>query len=88
MFVYNNHHLLGDEAKDSWTTDILPALNIAPKDVAGAGDSMLISGAMALSVGASIWEAALIASHVAALQVSRVGNRPVSATELLELIQR
>jgi rfaE bifunctional protein kinase chain/domain len=88
VLVYNNRGLLGEEVKDSWTTDILPAFNIAPKDVAGAGDSMLISGSMALSVGASIWEAALIASHVAALQVSRVGNLPVSTSELLELIDR
>ena len=73
---------------NSWTTDILPALNMNPKDVAGAGDSMLITGSMALTAGASIWEAAFIASHAAALQVSRLGNEQISTTDLIEIIEK
>lgn len=67
-------------------TDILPAMNQLPKDVSGAGDSMLTSCAMALTVGASIWEAAFIGSIAAACQVGRVGNRPLSAREILQEI--
>ncbi|MBC7405723.1 MAG: ADP-heptose synthase, partial [Cytophaga sp.] len=65
-------------------TDALPAMNQSPKDVAGAGDSMLTCTAMALVAGANIWEAAFLGSIAAACQVGRVGNRPLSATEVIE----
>ncbi len=63
--------------------DRIGALNQSPKDVAGAGDSLLISSAMALARGANIWEAALLGSLAAAIQVGRVGNTPIEATELI-----
>lgn len=66
--------------------DQLPALNVSPKDVSGAGDSLLICSALSLSLGASIWEAAYLGSLAAACQVGRVGNVPLSADELLEEI--
>lgn len=69
-------------------TDQLPALNISPKDVSGAGDSMLTSTAMALVSGANIWESAFIGSVAAACQVSRVGNLPLKAKELKEVLTR
>lgn len=68
-------------------TDQLPAFNQAPKDVSGAGDSLLTSASMALAVGATIWEAAFIGSVVAACQVGRVGNLPLSADEILKEIR-
>ena len=71
-----------------WETDKIPALNDSPKDVAGAGDSMLISSSLALSVGANIWEAALIGSIAASIQVSRVGNKPITFTEIIEYLNR
>ena len=64
-------------------TDRIEALNTAPKDVAGAGDSLLISSAMALASGGGIWEAAIIGSLAAAVQVGRVGNTPLSTDELM-----
>lgn len=65
-----------------WPTDRLGALNSAPKDVAGAGDSMLIATALGLVCGGNIWEAACMGSLAAAVQVGRVGNTPLSAKEL------
>jgi bifunctional ADP-heptose synthase (sugar kinase/adenylyltransferase) len=62
--------------------DQIPALNVMPKDVAGAGDSLLIAAGMALAVGANIWEAACLGSIAAAIQVSRVGNTPISLNEI------
>ncbi|MEM7503748.1 MAG: PfkB family carbohydrate kinase [Pseudomonadota bacterium] len=73
---------------DALITDRLGAMNRAPKDVAGAGDSLLTCCSMALSVGASIWQAAYLGSIAAACQVSRVGNRPLEAGVLLEEIYR
>lgn len=72
---------------DQLITDRLPALNSSPKDVAGAGDSLLTAASMALATGATIWQAALIGSIAAAHQVGRIGNRPVEAKQLLDVIE-
>ncbi len=66
----------------TWPPDRIEALNSAPKDVAGAGDSMLIASGMALAVGANIWEAACLGSVAAAIQVGRVGNTPIALAEM------
>ena len=72
-----------DESGDSWLTDRVDALNSAAKDVAGAGDSLLIASAMTLACGGTIWEAACLGSLAAAVQVGRVGNTPLRSEELL-----
>jgi len=64
-------------------TDQLPALNRAPRDVSGAGDSLLIGASLALVAGASIWSSAYLGSIAAACQVGRVGNSPLSVNEIL-----
>lgn len=66
-----------------FVTDQLPAFNSAPKDVSGAGDSLLTTASMALATGASIWQSAYLGSVAAACQVSRVGNTPLKADEIL-----
>lgn len=76
-------HSNGD-ATSGWLTDRIPALNPSPKDVAGAGDSLLIASALTLASGGSIWEAAAMGSIAASAQVGRVGNTPLSARELLK----
>lgn len=63
-------------------TDQIPALNSSPKDVAGAGDSMLTVSALVLSAGGSIWEAAALGAVAAAIQVGRAGNIPLNVEEL------
>jgi rfaE bifunctional protein kinase chain/domain len=63
--------------------DRLPAFNPSPKDVSGAGDSFFMASSMALRAGANIWEASYLGSLAAALQVSRVGNLPLSTAELV-----
>ena len=68
-------------------TDQIPALNMSPKDVSGAGDSMLISAAMSLVAGASIWEAAYIGSIAAACQVGTVGNTPLLVSDLVAALE-
>jgi rfaE bifunctional protein kinase chain/domain len=71
---------------NDWLTDRVSALNSAPKDVAGAGDSLLITSALALASGGTIWEAACLGSLAAAVQVGRVGNTPINVAELLREI--
>ena len=64
-------------------TDRLPAFNLSPKDVSGAGDSFFMSSSMALCVGADIWQGSYLGALAAALQVSRVGNSPLTATDIV-----
>lgn len=74
------------EASNGWLTDQVEALNKLPRDVAGAGDSMLVVAALSMAAGGSIWEAASLASMAAAVQVSKIGNIPLSAQELTSII--
>ena len=77
----------GNGKAEDWLTDRVDALNSAPKDVAGAGDSLLITSAMTLACGGNIWEAAGLGSLAAAVQVGRVGNKPIRSHELLDEIK-
>ena len=74
----------GNGKADDWLTDRVDALNSVPKDVAGAGDSLLITSAMTLASGGCIWEAACLGSLAAAVQVGRVGNTPLLVKELIQ----
>jgi rfaE bifunctional protein kinase chain/domain len=79
-------HSESQHSKD-WLTDRVDALNNAPKDVAGAGDSLLITSSMTLVSGGNIWEAACLGSIAAAIQVGRVGNTPLKSDELINKLQ-
>jgi rfaE bifunctional protein kinase chain/domain len=72
------------DGDQGWVTDRIRVLNSAPKDVAGAGDSLLIAAALTIAAGGNIWEAACIGSLAAAVQVGRVGNTPIHTKELLQ----
>jgi len=76
-------HARGEKTED-WMTDRVEALNAMPKDVAGAGDSLLIASAMVLASGGSIWEAACIGSLAAGIQVGQVGNTPIRIDQIYE----
>jgi rfaE bifunctional protein kinase chain/domain len=73
-----------EEQSGRLVSDQIEALNSFPKDVSGAGDSLLICSSMALTLGATIWEAAYLGSVAAACQVGRIGNIPLNVNELLE----
>jgi len=70
--------------KDKWLTDRLPSFNTTPKDVSGAGDSLLTCASMALAVGADIWQSSYLGSLAAASQIGRLGNIPITPDELKE----
>ena len=77
---------LPKKIENEMDTDKISALNTSPVDVSGAGDSMLVATSMALSLILSIWEAALLGSIAAAIQVSRVGNIPIKNSEIGRLL--
>jgi rfaE bifunctional protein kinase chain/domain len=68
-------------------TDQVPALNDAFIDASGAGDSLLSTSALCLASQATIYEAALLGSIVAAIQVGRLGNVPVTKSQVLNVLQ-
>ena len=78
--------VLWGKQKDEHLMDRLPAFNMAPKDPAGAGDSLLTCASMALVTGSDIWQAAYLGGLAAACQVSRVGNTPLTVEELTQEI--
>lgn len=69
--------------RDNWQTDRIEALNPAPRDASGAGDSLLIVGAMTMACGGTIWDAAILGSLAASVQVARIGNTPLGVDELV-----
>jgi len=56
-------------------------------DVTGAGDTVVATCALALSVGASFEEAAILANHAAGIVVGKVGTATVSPDELAVAVQ-
>ena len=67
-----------------WDTDRIAALNLSPRDVAGAGDSLFCATSLALATGSDIWHASLFGAIVASYQVGRVGNKPVQLSEIMQ----
>ncbi len=68
---------------DGHLADRLPAFNTTPKDVAGAGDSFFTATSMAMCAGVDVWQGIYLGALAAGCQVSRVGNAPLSHTDLL-----
>ena len=77
-------HASSNNGDSHWSTDKISALNRFPKDVAGAGDSMLITSSMVLACGGDVWAAAALGSLSAAIQVGRVGNTPLRRGDLID----
>lgn len=69
-------------------TERLEALNNQAIDVSGAGDSVLITSSMAMASKANLWEACLLGSIAAFIQVSRVGNIPLTPNEFSNLFSK
>lgn len=74
------------DSRGEYITDRLPALNSAPKDVAGAGDSLFAATSMGLCASGNIWLSSYLGEVVAAIQVSGVGNAPLEIADLLQEI--
>jgi rfaE bifunctional protein kinase chain/domain len=75
--------LMVHASKDGeYCTDRLPAFNTAPKDVAGAGDSLFACSSLALCVG-DAWQGIYLGALAAACQVSRVGNIPINTRDIV-----
>ena len=63
--------------KEEFETDRLGVFNKSPIDISGAGDSLLVCCGLALASGGNIFDAALLGSLAASVQVGRIGNTPI-----------
>lgn len=83
LITLGEEGLLAFGQKDGeYLADLLPAFNVSPRDVAGAGDSLFTTTAMALRAGVDFWQGAYLGALAAACQVSRMGNTPLRRQEL------
>lgn len=70
-------------------SDYLPALASYAVDSLGCGDALLAASSLALAAGGSLQAAAYLGSVVAALEAQEIGNRPISAEQVIShLYQR
>ncbi len=67
-------------------TDI-PSLGKEIHDVTGAGDTVIGTGALALSVGADLKETAVLSNFTAGIVIGKLGTVGVKQEELLETIK-
>lgn len=78
---------LSRQSENSTKPDLVPAVVRSPIDTAGAGDSLLVASSLAITAGGSTWQAAAIGAIAAGIQVSRLGNTPITQTEILNNIK-
>ncbi|NWH04967.1 PfkB family carbohydrate kinase [Desulfobacter latus] len=78
----------GQSGTSQWLTDRISAMNIAPQDPSGAGDSLLITSGLAMASGTDIWQAAYLGSLAAACQVERTGNIPLTPADMIRKLSR
>jgi rfaE bifunctional protein kinase chain/domain/rfaE bifunctional protein nucleotidyltransferase chain/domain len=74
--------------KDRLASEYLPALSGRGIDPLGCGDALLTAATLALACGASLATAAYVGSLAAAIEVSLVGNIPVSDDALYDIVGR
>ena len=70
------------------TGEHVPALSGHPVDPLGCGDALLAAATLALCAGGSILQAAMLGSMSAAAEAQRLGNIPISASDLRSGIVR
>ena len=76
----------GGNIENANSIDRIPSFAKVCRDNSGAGDSMLTAASIALANGADIWHAAFLGSIISGLQVSTIGNKPISSDEIIEAI--
>jgi rfaE bifunctional protein kinase chain/domain len=80
-----------DPASRGWSDRLLsehvPALSDRTVDRLGCGDALLATATLAIASGSSLAQAAYLGSAAAAIELSRLGNLPVDASDLSDWLQ-
>jgi rfaE bifunctional protein kinase chain/domain/rfaE bifunctional protein nucleotidyltransferase chain/domain len=67
-------------------SEYLPALSTRVVDALGCGDALLATASLALASGGSLQAAAYLGSLAAALEIQQIGNNPITAEKLGDLL--
>lgn len=67
-------------------TDQIPAITNYVIDTSGAGDAMLACATLALISKEDLYGAGFLGSVASSIQVSRIGNLPISSEEMMEAL--
>lgn len=82
----------GDSHDDAWRTRLrgehVPAMCPVALDPLGCGDAMLTTATLALASGGSLLAAGFLGACAAGLEVQRLGNIPISAPDLRQMVTR
>jgi sugar/nucleoside kinase (ribokinase family) len=73
-------------AHERLRSEYIPALSHRAVDPLGCGDALLAAASLTLATGGSLQTAAFLGSIAAAVEVQLLGNRPVDARQLLDLL--
>jgi rfaE bifunctional protein kinase chain/domain/rfaE bifunctional protein nucleotidyltransferase chain/domain len=83
---------IDDPRRQSWFTRLhsehIPAMSRMALDALGCGDSLLTTATLTLAAGGSMLAAGYLGALAASIQVQRLGNIPISATDLRQAITR
>jgi len=69
-------------------SEYIPALAPHALDPLGCGDALLATATLALAAGGSLEAAAFMGAVAAAIEVQELGNQPISADQILALLNR
>lgn len=81
-------HGAGGTWQTRLTAEHVPALCPLAIDPLGCGDSLLAAATGALAAGGTMLQAAFLGACAAGTQVQRLGNIPVSSTDLRQMVAR
>ncbi len=79
---------MGNSFASRLKAEHVPALAPFAIDPLGCGDSLIAAATLALASGGSLLAAAFLGSAAAAVQAQRIGNIPISATDLRQTVVR
>jgi rfaE bifunctional protein kinase chain/domain len=83
-FDRQSHDPSSPQWRQRLRSEHLPALAEQGVDKLGCGDALLAAATLGLAAGASLAQAAYLGSAAAAIELTRMGNIPVSARDLTE----
>ena len=81
-------NMQGEGWQSRLRSEHVPTLSSMPVDVLGCGDALIAGATLMLASGGSVASAAFVGSVAASVHAQRIGNVPVSATDLRRAIAR
>jgi len=92
LIAFDRLHDVQETADDAWLhrlkAEHVPALTPFAIDPLGCGDSLLTAATLSLAAGGSLLASAFLGACAASCQAQRIGNVPISATDVRQTVVR